>query len=86
MRRLPSASASRATSTAQALIEMSIGLAIGAFTFTGSVIAFAKLNGNMSGAPILLPSRHLINIGLGALLVALIVIVGAHREPPACSG
>ncbi len=55
------------------LVEMSIGVAIGALTFTGSVIAFLKLNGNMSGAPILLPSRHLINIGLAALLVVLVV-------------
>src|SRR5690606_9867006 len=44
------------------IIELSLGLAIGAITFTGSVIAFAKLNGNMSGAPILLTARHLINI------------------------
>ncbi len=57
----------------QALIEMSIGVAIGAFTFTGSVIAFAKLNGNMSGKPIILPQRHLLHIALGAVLVALIV-------------
>jgi NAD(P) transhydrogenase subunit beta len=57
----------------QALIEMSIGVAIGAFTFTGSVIAFAKLNGNMSGKPILLPQRHLLHIALGVILVALIV-------------
>jgi NAD(P) transhydrogenase subunit beta len=57
----------------QALIEMSIGVAIGAFTFTGSVIAFAKLNGNMSGKPIILPARHLIHLALGALLLALVV-------------
>src|SRR3990170_4578596 len=38
-------------------IEMALGAAIGAITFSGSVIAFAKLNGNMSGAPILLPGR-----------------------------
>ncbi len=40
------------------LIEMGIGVAIGAITFSGSIIAFAKLNGNMSGAPIMLPGRH----------------------------
>ena len=56
------------------LIEMSLGIAIGAITFTGSVIAFLKLNGNMSGKPILLPARHLINIGLGVLLVTLIAM------------
>jgi NAD(P) transhydrogenase subunit beta len=60
---------------AQALVEMSIGVAIGAITFTGSVIAFAKLNGNMSGKPIILPSRHLVNAGLGALLVLLIILL-----------
>ena len=51
------------------LVEMSLGVAIGAVTFTGSVIAFAKLSGRMSGAPILLPGRHLINIALLAALV-----------------
>jgi NAD(P) transhydrogenase subunit beta len=40
-----------------------LGVAIGAITFSGSVIAFLKLNGNMSGAPILLPLRHVINLG-----------------------
>src|SRR6188768_4104182 len=55
------------------LVEMSIGVAIGAVTFTGSVIAFAKLSGRMSGAPILLPARHAINIGLAVLIIALIV-------------
>ena len=52
------------------LLELGLGAAIGAITFSGSVIAFAKLNGNMSGAPILLPFRHLIN---GALLICIIV-------------
>ena len=51
------------------LIEMLLGVAIGAVTFTGSVIAFLKLSGRMSGAPILLPARHIINI---ALVLALI--------------
>ncbi len=55
------------------LVEMSLGVAIGAITFTGSIIAFAKLNGNMSGKSIMLPSRHLINIGLAVLLVVLII-------------
>ena len=59
------------------IIELSLGVAIGAITFTGSVIAFAKLNGNMSGSPILLPARHLINIGLALGLVVLIgVLIG----------
>ena len=57
------------------IIELSLGVAIGAITFTGSVIAFAKLNGNMSGAPIILPARHLINIGLALALVFLIGIL-----------
>ncbi|HEX4078628.1 MAG TPA: NAD(P)(+) transhydrogenase (Re/Si-specific) subunit beta [Rhizomicrobium sp.] len=57
----------------QSLIEMSLGVAIGAITFAGSLIAFAKLNGNMSGAPILLPARHALNILLAVLIVALIV-------------
>ncbi|MEO9751502.1 MAG: NAD(P)(+) transhydrogenase (Re/Si-specific) subunit beta [Nitratireductor sp.] len=55
----------------QALVEMSIGVAIGAITFTGSIIAFLKLDGRMSGKPIMLPSRHLINIALGVVMVAL---------------
>jgi len=65
----------------QALIEMSLGVAIGAFTFTGSVIAFAKLNGNMSGKPIILPSRHLIHIALGAVLVVLIYLFATTADP-----
>ncbi|MES2860436.1 MAG: NAD(P)(+) transhydrogenase (Re/Si-specific) subunit beta [Pseudomonadota bacterium] len=62
----------------QSIVELSLGVAIGAITFTGSVIAFAKLNGNMSGAPIILPARHLINIGLALGLVLLIgVMIGS---------
>ena len=53
----------------QSLIEMSLGVAIGAITFTGSVIAFLKLSGRMSGKPITLPGRHVINIALAAALV-----------------
>src|ERR687884_208433 len=56
------------------LFEMALGVAIGAITFTGSVIAFLKLDGRMSGKPILLPSRHLINIGLAVLLLVLLVL------------
>jgi len=59
----------------ESLIELSLGVAIGAVTFTGSLIAFAKLNGNMSGASILLPARHLLNIAIGVIVVGLIVIL-----------
>ena len=59
---------------AASLIEMSLGVAIGAITFTGSVIAFAKLDGRMSGAPIMLPSRHLINAALAIGLVVMVVV------------
>ena len=54
---------------AQSLIEMSLGVAIGAVTFTGSVIAFLKLSGRMSGKPITLPGRHIINLALAAALI-----------------
>ena len=57
----------------QSLIEMSLGAAIGAVTFTGSVIAFLKLSGRMSGKPIVLPLRHVVNIALALGLIALIV-------------
>ena len=57
----------------ESLIEMSLGLAIGAITFSGSLIAFAKLQALMSGAPITFPGQHKLNLGLGILLVVLIV-------------
>ncbi len=59
---------------AASLFEMALGVAIGAITFTGSIIAFLKLDGRMSGKPIMLPQRHAINIGLGVALAILILI------------
>ena len=58
----------------QALVELALGAAIGAITFTGSVIAFLKLDGRMSGKPIMLPYRHFINAGL--LLLVVIFMIG----------
>ncbi len=55
------------------LVEMSLGLAIGAITFSGSVIAFAKLQALMSGAPIIFRGQHWLNLALGILLVALVI-------------
>ncbi|NHK26717.1 NAD(P)(+) transhydrogenase (Re/Si-specific) subunit beta [Parvularcula flava] len=59
----------------QSIIEMAIGVAIGAITFSGSLIAFAKLDGRMSGKPIILPARHIINIALGAVALLLIILL-----------
>jgi len=56
------------------LFEMGLGVAIGAITFTGSIIAFLKLDGRMSGKPIMLPQRHAINIGLGVALLVMLLI------------
>ncbi len=58
-------------------IEMGLGVAIGAITFSGSIIAFLKLNGNMGGKPILLPGRHVINI---VLLAAILGLVGYFTQ------
>ena len=62
-------------------IEMGLGIAIGAITFSGSVIAFLKLNGNMSGAPIMLPLRHVINLGTLAAILALIAYFLKDQSP-----
>ncbi|WP_338663275.1 NAD(P)(+) transhydrogenase (Re/Si-specific) subunit beta [Pararoseomonas sp. SCSIO 73927] len=66
---------------AQSLVEMSLGLAIGAVTFSGSVIAFAKLAGRMSGAPILFKGQHPLNAALGVILVLLIAVFVATGGP-----
>jgi NAD(P) transhydrogenase subunit beta len=63
------------------LIEMSLGVAIGAITFTGSIIAFMKLSGRMSGAPIMLPGRHVINIALALALVFFIYGLVVSQSP-----
>ncbi|HWU94616.1 MAG TPA: NAD(P)(+) transhydrogenase (Re/Si-specific) subunit beta, partial [Sphingomonas sp.] len=62
-------------------IEMGLGVAIGAITFSGSVIAFLKLNGNMSGKPILLPGRHVINLGVLAGILGLIGYFVTDQSP-----
>src|SRR5918995_2086548 len=55
------------------LVEMSIGVAIGAVTFTGSIVAFTKLQGLVSGAPVVYPNQHPINLALGVVLLGLVV-------------
>ena len=62
-------------------IEMGLGVAIGAITFSGSVIAFLKLNGNMSGKPILLPLRHVINLATIAAILFLIAYFTQDQSP-----
>jgi NAD(P) transhydrogenase subunit beta len=62
-------------------VEMGLGAAIGAITFSGSVIAFLKLNGNMSGKPILLPGRHVINLATLALILGLIGYFVTDQSP-----
>jgi NAD(P) transhydrogenase subunit beta len=62
-------------------VEMGLGVAIGAITFSGSVIAFLKLNGNMSGKPIILPLRHAINLGTLAAILGLIAYFTQDQSP-----
>ena len=62
-------------------IEMGLGIAIGAITFSGSVIAFLKLNGNMSGSPIMLPGRHIINLATLASIIGLIGYFYTDQSP-----
>jgi NAD(P) transhydrogenase subunit beta len=62
-------------------VEMGLGVAIGAITFSGSVIAFLKLNGNMSGKPIILPLRHVINLATLAAILGLIAYFTQDQDP-----
>jgi len=66
---------------AQSLIEMSLGLAIGAITFTGSLIAFAKLQALMKGTPITFGGQHQLNLGLGIFILVLIFVFVSHGGP-----
>ena len=63
------------------IIEMSLGLVIGAITFSGSVIAFAKLQGVMSGNPVAFPLQHPLNALIAALIVVLILVLIANQSP-----
>ena len=63
------------------LIEMSLGTAIGAVTFTGSIIAFAKLQAILSGKPLVFPGQHFLNAAQGVALVLLIVWFAASGAP-----
>ncbi|MGB3737911.1 MAG: NAD(P)(+) transhydrogenase (Re/Si-specific) subunit beta [Pontixanthobacter sp.] len=62
-------------------VEMGLGIAIGAITFSGSIIAFLKLSGRMSGSPILLPARHLINLGTLAAIIVLTALFAMAVGP-----
>jgi NAD(P) transhydrogenase subunit beta len=64
------------------LIEMSLGVAIGAITFTGSIIAWGKLQGVISGKPVTFSGQHLVNAGIGIFIVALIVLLCLTESTP----
>ena len=66
---------------AASLLEMSLGLAIGAITFSGSVIAFLKLDGRMSGAPITFANQHKLNAILGVVLLLLVILFVITGSP-----
>lgn len=66
---------------AASLVEMSIGTAIGAITFTGSIVAFAKLQGLVTGAPVVLSGQHALNAFLGLLLIGLVVWFCGEESP-----
>jgi H+-translocating NAD(P) transhydrogenase subunit beta len=59
---------------------MSLGVAIGAITFTGSIVAFTKLQGLVSGAPVTFPGQHWVNLAIGVAIVILIVAFSASES------
>ena len=64
---------SKGSLPAPSLVEMGLGMAIGAITFSGSIIAFAKLKGIMSGNPITFPGQHMLNLVIGLSMLALLI-------------
>src|ERR1700722_6458614 len=65
----------------ESLVEMGLGLTIGAITFTGSIVAFAKLQGLVSGAPLVFKGQHILNAALGATLILLIILFALTGAP-----
>ncbi len=61
-------------------VEMGIGMAVGAITFSGSIVAFAKLQGLVSGSPMVFPGQHLLNALIGLAIIALIALFGANES------
>jgi H+-translocating NAD(P) transhydrogenase subunit beta len=68
---------------ASSLVEMGLGVAVGAVTFTGSIIAFAKLQALMSGAPLVFTGQHILNAVLGIAIIVLIIALIVTQSPGA---
>jgi NAD(P) transhydrogenase subunit beta len=68
------------TIPASSLVEMGLGVAIGAITFTGSIVAFAKLQGLVSGKPLVFPFQHPLNAALGVLVVLLVILLAVQES------
>src|SRR5471032_1832179 len=66
---------------AQSLVEMGLGTVIGAITFTGSIVAFAKLQGLVSGAPLIFKGQHPLNALIGVAILATLVWFALHGHP-----
>src|SRR5210317_1660490 len=62
------------------IIEMGLGVSIGAITFTGSIIAFMKLQGLMSGSPITFPGQHILNALIGIIIISLIIYLVINQS------